>query len=101
MDSTARTIEALANREYQFGFVTDIDADTLPPGLNEDVIRLISAKKHEPQFMLDWRLRAYRHWVKLERSDAVPRWANVKYPPIDYQAVAYYSAPKQKRRPGN
>jgi Fe-S cluster assembly protein SufB len=101
MSTTAKTIEALANREYQYGFVTDIEADIIPPGLNEDVVRLISAKKREPAFMLDWRLRAYRHWAKLEQANAAPRWANVTYPPIDYQAIAYYSAPKQKAAPGS
>jgi Fe-S cluster assembly protein SufB len=101
MNRTANAIEALTSREYRYGFVTDIEAETLPPGLNEDVIRLISAKKKEPGFMLEWRLRAYRHWVTLERSAAEPRWANVTYPPIDYQAIAYYSAPKQKSGSGS
>ncbi|MGH7268336.1 MAG: Fe-S cluster assembly protein SufB [Candidatus Rokuibacteriota bacterium] len=101
MSKTAREIEALTSREYQYGFVTDIEAETLPPGLDEDVVRLISAKKNEPAFMLEWRLRAYRHWAKLEKSAAEPRWANVKYPPIDYQAIAYYSAPKRKSGPGS
>jgi Fe-S cluster assembly protein SufB len=101
METTARTLDAFTNREYRYGFVTDIEADTLPPGLNEDVIRLISAKKREPEFMLDWRLRAYRHWAKLERSAAEPRWANVRYPAIDYQSIVYYSAPKQTNEPGS
>jgi Fe-S cluster assembly protein SufB len=101
MSTTAKAIEALANREYQYGFVTDIEADVIPPGLDEDVVRLISAKKREPAFMLDWRLRAYRHWAKLEQAGAAPRWANVTYPPIDYQAIVYYSAPKQKAAPGS
>ncbi|MGH7325778.1 MAG: Fe-S cluster assembly protein SufB [Candidatus Rokuibacteriota bacterium] len=96
MSTTAKTLEALANREYKWGFVSDIEADTLPPGLNEDVIRLISVKKKEPEFMLEWRLRAYRHWVTMERTAGAPTWANVKYPPIDYQKIVYYSAPKQK-----
>jgi Fe-S cluster assembly protein SufB len=96
MSESARTIEALTGREYQYGFVTPVEADTIAPGLNEDVIRLISAKKGEPEFMLEWRLRAYRHWAELERSAAEPRWANVRYAPIDYQAIAYYSAPKRK-----
>jgi Fe-S cluster assembly protein SufB len=100
--STARqTIESLANREYQYGFVTDIEADTIPAGLSEEVVRLISAKKSEPPFMLDWRLKAYRHWLEMDRSAGEPRWANVKYPRIDYQKVVYYSAPKQKVAPGN
>src|SRR5499426_553228 len=96
MRTTVKTLEALANREYKWGFVSDIAADTLPPGLNEDVIRLISAKKQEPEFMLEWRLRAYRHWAKMERTAGEPKWANVKHPPIDYQAIVYYSAPKRQ-----
>jgi Fe-S cluster assembly protein SufB len=94
--STTTTLESVANREYKWGFVSDIDADTIPPGLNEDVIRLISAKKREPEFMLEWRLRAYRHWVKMERTAGAPRWANVTHLPIDYQQIVYYSAPKQE-----
>jgi Fe-S cluster assembly protein SufB len=101
MNTTVQKIEGLTNRPYQYGFVTDIEAETLPPGLNEDVVRLISAKKHEPAFMLEWRLRAYRHWTKLEKSAAEPRWANIHYPPIDYQAVTYYSAPKRKSGAGS
>jgi len=93
--TNSNTIEALANREYQYGFVTDIEADTAPRGLNEDIVRLISAKKNEPRFMLDWRLKAYRQWVKLERSEAEPTWSNIHYPPIDYQDIIYYAAPKQ------
>jgi Fe-S cluster assembly protein SufB len=100
MSETAKTIEALTNRPYQYGFVTDIEADVIPPGLNEDVVRLISAKKNEPPFMLEWRLRAYRHWATLERAAAEPRWANVRYGPIDYESIVYYSAPKQKMQPG-
>src|SRR5438874_2690413 len=95
MTTPTKTLEALATRDYKWGFVSDIEADTLPPGLNEDVIRLISAKKAEPEFMLDWRLRAYRHWSKLERASGAPKWANVTYPPIDYQKIVYYSAPKR------
>jgi len=93
--TNSNTIEALANREYQYGFVTDIEADTAPRGLNEDIVRLISAKKNEPRFMLEWRLKAYRQWVKLERSEAEPTWSNIHYPPIDYQDIIYYAAPKQ------
>ena len=78
MKSTNKTVEELANREYEWGFVTDIEADTFPPGLNEDVIRAISHKKGEPQFMLDWRLKAYRHWTTLKE----PTWAFVKYDKI-------------------
>ncbi len=86
------TIEALANREYQFGFTTDIEEELAPRGLSEDVIRLISAKKNEPDFMLEWRLKAYRHWLKMKE----PTWQNVTYPPIDYQDIIYYAAPKKK-----
>ncbi|MGH7392310.1 MAG: Fe-S cluster assembly protein SufB [Candidatus Rokuibacteriota bacterium] len=93
--STTKTLEALAQREYKWGFVSDIEADALPPGLNEDVVRAISAKKKEPEFMLEWRLRAYRHWLKMERSAGEPKWANVTHPPIDYQQIVYYSAPKR------
>jgi len=91
------TIETLANREYRYGFVTDIESDLAPRGLNEDTIRLISAKKNEPDFMLEWRLKAYRHWAKLEKAQAEPKWANVRYPGIDYQDIIYYAAPKSKK----
>src|SRR5579883_2834954 len=93
MSTQTSTIEELAAREYKWGFVTDIDAESVPPGLNEDIIRLISAKKQEPEFMLEWRLRAYRHWLTMKE----PTWANVHYPPIDYQSIVYYSAPKSKK----
>src|SRR6266700_1656823 len=96
MSTSTKTLEALATRDYKWGFVSDIEADTLPPGLNEDVIRLISVKKDEPEFMLEWRLRAYRHWSKLERGAGEPKWANITYPPIDYQKIIYYSAPKRQ-----
>jgi len=88
------SIESQVLQPYKYGFVTDIDADTVPPGLNEDVIRLISAKKGEPPFMLEWRLKAYRHWLTMEE----PRWANVTYGAIDYQAIRYYSSPKQQKK---
>src|ERR671923_2581253 len=96
MKTATNTLEDLARREYKYGFFTDIEADTVPPGLNEDIIRLISAKKNEPEFMLEWRLKAYRHWAKLEKAQAEPKWANVHYPAIDYQAIRYYSAPRAK-----
>jgi len=101
MSTTAKTVEALVNREYEWGFVTDIEADVIPAGLNEDVVRLISSKKGEPEFMLEWRLRAFRHWVKMGTAAGEPTWANVTYPPIDYQSVVYYSAPKRKVTPGS
>src|SRR5580765_1200014 len=85
-------IEAQVQQPYKYGFVTDIESDVVPPGLNEDVVRLISAKKGEPAWMVDWRLKAYRNWLKMEE----PHWPNVKYGPIDYQAISYYAAPKKK-----
>jgi len=96
MSTNINAIRDLAEREYKWGFVTDIEEERVPKGLNEDTIRLISAKKNEPEFMLEWRLKAYRHWVSLEKADAEPKWANIKYGPIDYQDITYYSAPKQK-----
>ena len=84
-------LEILATQEYKYGFVTDIEQETVAPGLNEDVIRMISGKKGEPQWLLDWRLKAYRAWLKMRE----PNWANVKFPAIDYQAIRYYSAPKK------
>src|SRR5262245_48875654 len=85
-------IQELTNRDYQFGFVTDIEADRVPPGLDENVVRLISAQKQEPEWLLEWRLKAYRHWLKMTE----PTWAMVHYPKIDYQAISYYSAPKSQ-----
>ena len=93
MSSTADTIDQFVQQEYKWGFVTDIDAETLPPGLNEDVIHFISQKKGEPDWLLDWRLKAYRHWLTLTE----PEWPKVTYPKIDYQAISYFSAPKQKK----
>ncbi|HUK88992.1 MAG TPA: Fe-S cluster assembly protein SufB [Blastocatellia bacterium] len=96
MSSQENSIEAVANQEYKYGFVTDIEADVVPRGLSEDTVRLISAKKNEPEFMLEWRLKAFRHWLTMEE----PTWANVHYPKIDYQDIVYYSAPKtNKDRP--
>ena len=93
MNTETNTIEDFAAQEYKYGFVTDIEADAAPPGLNEDIVRLISAKKQEPAWLLEWRLKAFRHWKTMEE----PRWPNVKYPPIDYQSIIYYSAPKRKK----
>ena len=96
MPTAPQDISSLIKREYAAGFVTDIEADTIPPGLSEEIIRVISAKKSEPQFMLEWRLRAYRHWLTMKE----PSWANVHHPAIDYQDITYYSAPKSdKDRP--
>jgi Fe-S cluster assembly protein SufB len=101
MSSNTDTIRELAGQEYKWGFVTDVNEDRAPKGLNEDIVRLISTKKNEPEFMLQWRLKAYRHWESLEKAQAEPKWANIKYPPIDYQNIAYYSAPKQKPNLGS
>ena len=92
MASTPQEVDEFVGREYQHGFVTDVESDTVEPGLNEDVIRLISRKKKEPQFMLDWRLRAYEHWLTMTE----PNWAKLNIEPIDYQQISYYSAPKSK-----
>jgi len=92
MSIEADELQKLADEEYKYGFVTDIEAEALPPGLSEDVIRLISSKKREPEWMLEWRLKAYHQWLKMEEPD----WAFVTYPKIDYQDIVYYSAPKSK-----
>jgi Fe-S cluster assembly protein SufB len=92
MTTATRTIEELANREYQYGFVTDVEAETVPKGLNEEVVRLISEKKREPAWLLEWRLKAYRTWLTMTE----PTWQNVRYPAIDYQDIIYYSAPKKR-----
>jgi Fe-S cluster assembly protein SufB len=96
--SSPTPVESLVGREYQYGFVTDIEADALPPGLNEDVIRLISAKKNEPAFMLDWRLKGYRRWLTMQEPH---HWANISYPAINYQGIIYYSAPKSRKPLGS
>ncbi len=88
------TATTLVNQPYKYGFVTDIEADTIPRGLSEDIVRLISAKKNEPEFMLEFRLKAYRQWLKMTEPD----WSGLKYPPIDYQNIIYYSAPKQSKK---
>ncbi len=95
MSTTAQKLDELISQEYKHGFVTDLEADVIPKGLSEDVIRLISSKKNEPDFMLEWRLKAYRHWLTMTE----PTWPNVRYPPIDYQEIIYYSAPKTGAAP--
>jgi len=90
MSTKPQDLDALVARKYQHGFVTDIESDTVPPGIDEDVITFISRKKHEPQFMLDWRLGAFRHWQTMRE----PHWAHLRIAPIDYQGISYYSAPK-------
>jgi Fe-S cluster assembly protein SufB len=92
MTEAAQRLDEIISREYKHGFVTDIETDAIPKGLNEDTIRLISRKKNEPEFMLEWRLKAFRHWLTM----TPPTWAHVHYPPIDYQDIVYYSAPKVK-----
>ena len=93
MSTATETIEQLATRDYKYGFYTDVDADTIPKGLNEEVVRLISEKKGEPEWLLQWRLKAYRLWLTMKE----PTWQNVKYDPINYQDIVYYSAPKKKK----
>ncbi len=95
MSTSQQDLDALVAQKYRHGFVTDIESDTVPPGLDEDVIRLISRKKGEPQFMLDWRLKAFRHWLTMQEPD----WAHLEIAPIDYQSISYFSAPKKKDGP--
>src|SRR5882724_9628773 len=92
MSTATETIEGLVKQEYKYGFYTDLETDSAPPGLNEDIVRLISMKKNEPPFMLEWRLKAFRHWTTMKE----PTWPHVHYPPIDYQKSVYYSAPRKR-----
>ena len=92
MATSTDNIEQLANQDYKYGFVTDVDAEAVPPGLNEEIIRIISAKKGEPEWLLEWRLKAFRVWQTM----TAPQWHNVHFPPVDFQNIIYYSAPKQK-----
>src|SRR5256714_14074443 len=92
MSTERETLLELANREYKAGFITDIESESIPAGLNEDIVRVISAKKAEPEWLTEWRLKAYRHWLTMKE----PAWPNVHYPPIDYQSIVYYSAPRAK-----
>ena len=94
MSAHTDTIDEFVASDYKYGFVTDIESESLDPGLNEDVVRFISAKKNEPEWLLEWRLKALRHFEKMEN----PTWPHVKYPPVDFQEISYYSAPKKKRR---
>jgi Fe-S cluster assembly protein SufB len=93
MSTATETIESLVKQDYKYGFVTDIEQESAPPGLNEDIIRFISAKKQEPEWLTEWRLKAYRHWLTMKE----PTWAFVKYPPVNFQDISYYAAPKQKK----
>ena len=95
MSTATDTIEEFVNKEYKYGFTTNVDTDTIPPGLSEDVVRLISQKKNEPKFMLDWRLKAYRHWLTMTE----PNWQMAHYPPIDYRlrSITLPAPPKPKK----
>ncbi len=98
MTTSTDTIEQLANREYKYGFVTAVEEDKIPPGLNEDVVRLISAKKNEPEWLLEWRLKALRRFLEMIEQETEPTWAQISYPRIDYQDIVYYAAPKQQKQ---
>ena len=91
-NNSAKVLDETTNSEYKYGFTTDIDTDIVPPGLSEDVIRFISEKKGEPEWLLDFRLKAYRHWLTLK----MPTWAHLDIPEIDYPAISYYAATKKK-----
>ncbi|HJX27049.1 MAG TPA: Fe-S cluster assembly protein SufB [Thermoanaerobaculia bacterium] len=95
METATSTIEQFASQEYKFGFITDVEQEIVAPGLNEDVVRFISAKKEEPEWMLEWRLKAYRHWLTMTE----PTWPNVHYPPIDFQSISYWAGPKKGTAP--
>ena len=98
MTTTNKEVRDVASQSYQYGFVTDIESDTAPPGLSEDIVRWISAKKNEPEFMLEWRLKAYRHFMSLLENEQLPQWPNVHYPLIDFQDIIYYAAPKPREQ---
>src|ERR1017187_4835732 len=93
MSTEQELLEKVANTEYKYGFISDFESDSAPKGLSEDIVRFISAKKSEPEWLLEWRLKAYRHWLTMTE----PTWANVHYPKIDYQDIIYYSSPKAKK----
>ena len=93
MSNDQKIIDSNLEKEYEYGFVTDIESETIPPGLDENVIRTISKKKREPKWLLDWRIKSYHHWLKKKE----PKWANIGYPDIDYQSISYFSAPKKKK----
>ena len=94
MSKNQQILDQAIGQEYEYGFTTDIEQETIPPGLNEDVIRLISSKKDEPEWMLEWRLKAYKQWLKMDEPD----WSKLNYSNIDFQAISYYSAPKPKEK---
>tara|TARA_Y100000588_G_scaffold58555_2_gene56925 strand:+ start:1663 stop:3120 length:1458 start_codon:yes stop_codon:yes gene_type:complete len=95
--TTNKVVHEVAEQQYNYGWVTDIESDIIPPGLNEDVVRFISAKKNEPEFMLEWRLMAFRHFMTLVEDEQAPDWANIEFPKIDFQSISYYAAPKPKK----
>lgn len=95
MSTEVNTVEELAIQDYKYGFQTDIEMDIVPKGLSEDTVRMISLKKNEPEWMLEWRLKAFRHWLTLV-NEKEPAWANITYPAVDFQDIIYYAAPKQK-----
>src|SRR5690242_1169224 len=97
MSEQLNILDEITQSEYKYGFSTPIEMDRAPLGINEDIISFISEKKNEPEFMLEWRLKAYRHWLKMEE----PGWANVHYSPVDYQKISYYAAPKKKPQLGS
>jgi Fe-S cluster assembly protein SufB len=99
MKEGLNTIENAVLNDYKYGFISDFESDSAPKGINEDIVRFISAKKEEPQWMLEWRLKAFRHWIRISGEE--PKWANLKFEPINYQNIIYYSAPRQKVRPGS
>jgi Fe-S cluster assembly protein SufB len=101
MKDNEKTIESLLKQQYKYGFVTEIEEDAVPPGLNEEIIRLISNKKNEPEWLLEWRLKAYHYWSDQLKTRGEPRWANIRYPSIDYQSIRYYAAPKKRKGPGS
>ena len=96
--STDPTLEKLANQDYKYGFTTEIEQDSIPAGLSEDVVRLISAKKEEPEWLLEWRLKALHRFFELLEEQTEPTWAKVNYPEINYQDIIYYSAPKEQKK---
>src|SRR5260370_34020464 len=95
MQTSTETLEQLAAQAYKFGFVTDVEQDVIPPGLDENVVRLISAKKAETEWLIEWRLKAYRHWLTMQE----PTWANIHHAPIDYQSIVYFASPRNKKGP--
>ena len=97
MTTSNQVVKDVAQQDYKYGFVTDVEVDLAPRGLNEDTVRFISAKKNEPEWLLEWRLKAYKHFMSLVKKEQLPQWATIHYPPIDFQNIIYYAAPKPKK----